>query len=542
MKKRIIALTLCLTLVLSLSGCTDILQRAWKRAQRNARDESTERTAFADMTYTRPDLDAFDEKAESVMDLAEHTDDPAAVMDAFLEIYDDYWWFYTMFYLSDIRYSQDMTDEGWETEYSFCYDASYEIEQTMDQVYRSLANCPISEKLERPIYFGEGFFDSYRGESYWNETYAALVYAENDLISRYYSLVDKAYDMDKTYDDLASVYAELVLARMDIADFFGYDSYEDYCYDAEFGRAYTASEMAALCGDIQTHLAPLYRRLDQSGYWDIPISYSSERRTFDCVEDGALAMGGIVKEAFELLSECGLYDLAQTDHKYPNSFEVYLDGYQEPFVFIYPSGGLDDVMTFAHEFGHFCNDYANEGYGSGTDVSEVFSQGMEYLVLCYSDALSDAKQAELVEWKLTDCLSTYVAQTCFASFEHRVYSLPREAVTPERIREVYEQTCLDFCMDYADWDSREYVTITHFFTDPCYVASYVVSNDVAFQIYQMELENPGSGLRAYVGVLDSTEYDLLAFAGALGVASPMDPGRAESAAETLEQMLPDLIG
>ena len=86
------------------------------------------------------------------------------------------------------------------------------------------------------------------------------------------------------------------------------------------------------------------------------------------------------------------------------------------------------------------------------------------------------------------------------------------------------------------------MTVTHFYAYPFYIPSYVVSNDVAFQIYQMELDDPGSGLRAYTDVLESDESYLLDFAGEMGLESPVAEDRVYSVAQTMEQILGDLIG
>ena len=44
------------------------------------------------------------------------------------------------------------------------------------------------------------------------------------------------------------------------------------------------------------------------------------------------------------------------------------------------------------------------------------------------------------------------------------------------------------CLFWRVLYSRDFVVIGHFYTDPMYIISYVVSNDAAFQLYQMELE------------------------------------------------------
>ena len=78
--------------------------------------------------------------------------------------------------------------------------------------------------------------------------------------------------------------------------------------------------------------------------------------------------------------------------------------------------------------------------------------------------------------------------------------------------------------------------ITHLFTEPLYMASYVASNDVAFQIYQKELANPGKGLELYRQMLSSQDSYLIAFTESYGLKNPFDPSRVEEICRALDPM------
>ena len=70
-----------------------------------------------------------------------------------------------------------------------------------------------------------------------------------------------------------------------------------------------------------------------------------------------------------------------------------------------------------------------------------------------------------------------------------------------------------------------------------YVFSYIVSNDAALQLYQMELENPGSGLACLNENLDVQEPYFLAFLEQAGLESPFAPGRLREVKATFESAL-----
>ncbi|MBQ3488338.1 MAG: hypothetical protein IJA71_08660, partial [Clostridia bacterium] len=180
--------------------------------------------------------------------------------------------------------------------------------------------------------------------------------------------------------------------------------------------------------------------------------------------------------------------------------------------------------------GHFCNDYHSCGSSAGIDVLEVFSQGMEYLSLCYGP---DTDRLALV--KLADSLSTYVEQAAFATFEHRLYEL--EEPTVEDLYAIYEEVAVSFGFRSVGYDPRVFVTIPHFFTNPMYIDSYVVSNDAAMQLYQLELEAPGAGLARFEEHLDTQEVWFLGFLETAGLESPFAPGRLETVRDLFRQEL-----
>ena len=112
-----------------------------------------------------------------------------------------------------------------------------------------------------------------------------------------------------------------------------------------------------------------------------------------------------------------------------------------------------------------------------------------------------------------------------------------EDLTVENIQALYQTVGTAYGFDSWAWDSRDYVCITHFFTSPMYVISYVVSNDAALQLYQMEKAERGTGLACYTQNLNTMEAYFLAFLESAGLKSPFTPGRLEEVRQTLEVVL-----
>ena len=534
MKKAIIRL-LALTLAVLLCGCSG---QDWQDYM-SSLGGLTEVTAYADMTYTRPDMAKLEQSMRDACEIAKGQD-VEKVLDAIYAFYDEYDWFYTAYALADIKYSTDLTDIYWEQEYNFCAGHAAEVDAALEKLYMALADSPCRPALEHEDYFGAGFFEYYEGEATWDETFLALTAQESQLQSRYYELSEAAlayeYGSDEYYvncgDAMAELLVELIRLRQEIAAYWGYDSYDQVAYDFYYYRDYTSAQAEAYMADIRKELTPLYRSLSEGNRWDGLYDSCSEKDVLDFAGTVAKNMGGTVKDAFALLENGKLYDITYSENKYDASFETYLDSYYEPFIFMNPYGDSEDKLTFLHEFGHFCNDYACYGSYASVDVSETFSQGMEYLCLFYGEDTE-----KLTQLKMLDSLCIYVEQAAYASFEQRMYTLSGENLSVEGLYDLYDQVVREFGLDAFGYDKREFITITHYYTNPMYIISYVVSNDAAMQLYQLEKQESGAGLSLYRQILESEDSYFLAFLDWYELESPFAEGRVQTVRQTFEDAL-----
>ena len=555
MKKYICLLLVLCLLTGTLSGCdfygtsglervidallagppTEPSQDALANMQQQLRDNET---AYADMVYTRPDMQELEDLLKGACDAADQGDAEMALLYVY-DFYDAYDWFYTNYSLADIRCSADLTDSYWEAEYSFCVENSARVDAALEELYYALAASPACDALEEE-YFGDGWFDDYKGENNWDETFTALLEEEAALQNRYYELsgiaVDYVYGTDAYYEacgnDMVELLVDLIEVRQRIADCWGYPDYPSFATDFYYYRDYTPAQTDAYLADIRKELVPLYEELNNSPLFRVRYDYTTETETYGYVRSMAQRMGGTVKRAFDLMNRAGLYDIGDSPNKYESSFEVYLTMYSEPFIFMNPEGSQYDHLTFAHEFGHFCNDFASGGSYVGIDVLEIFSQAMEYLSLCYADG-----GQELTKMKMWDSLCLMVEQSAFASFESRMYGLEGEELTAENLRALYDEVAREYGFESVGYDDREFITITHYYTNPMYIISYVVSNDSAMQFYQLEQDAPGAGLEVFQDHLSTESYYFLEFLEEAGLNSPFVPGRVAELRKTLEATL-----
>lgn len=526
-----LCLSLCLVLCILLSGCgilgpilgSGLYPYSW-------------------MEYSRPDMVEFSAVLDKTCDLALEEMDMDVLEEAIWEFYDIYDSFYTNLSLAMIAYSRDLTDIYWEDEYNFCTSHSATADAGLDRLYRCLAQSPLRETLEGEQYFGPGYFESYEGESIYDEQLTQMLNQEALLCAQYQAInadaASSTYYSEEYFSQygsqMAQLFLELVQLRQQIADYVGYDSYLDFAYDFYHVRDYTPQQAMSYLADIRAELVPLYRKLSASNFWERELSASSEEETLDYLKSTAKNMGGVIADAFSDMDRAGVYDISYGENKYNASFEIYLSYYYTPYIFLSPTGTEYDKLSFAHEFGHFCCDYATPG-GSmqSVDVAEVFSQAMEYLSLTYSQSAED-----LVQLKMADCLGVYVEQAAYASFEHQVYALTGDDLTTESIQALYEEICIAYGLDTPGWDSRDYVCVPHFYESPLYIISYVLSNDAALQIYEMEQQEQGSGLACFEANLTTSQPYFLAFLEEAGLESPFADGRLNRVRQTLERVLP----
>lgn len=527
-------IALCLALCILLSGCS-VIGNYFSLLGSLLFGDGYYYT-LEEMEYVRPDMEQLKQVIEDSCAKAAEENDLNKMLDCVMDFNLAFNDFYTAQAIAMIHYCKDMTNAQWEQEYNFCNENAAALTAGVDKFYRVLAASPLRAELEAEEYFGPGFFEDYEGQSIYDETFTAMLTQEAQLQNDYFAVYADAGEVDYYSEEFMTLYGsrmadilvELVLLRQQIGAYAGYDSYAEFAYAFYHARDFSPAQTTSYLADIRAELTPLYRQLTTSGNLGITLYASDEERTYAYVEAMAQEMGGMVWDAFQVMAEYDLYDITPSTTKYNASFEIYVRNYATPYVFLNPTQTEYDHLTFAHEFGHFCNDYASFGGQGGVDVAEVFSQGMEYLSLCYGQ-----KDANIEKLKLLDCLRVYVEQAAYASFEHQLYQLPAEELTAERINGLYTQ----ICDNYGISSQMSYVLITHFYTNPMYVISYVLSNDAALQIYQLEKAESGAGLACYTGQLAGTESDFLTFLQYAGLESPFTVGRIGKVRQTLQTVL-----
>lgn len=522
--------------------------------------------AFEDMEYTRPDAAALCKALGELEKLVKNGGSFDEVGAAFEAAYSDYSLFNTMDSLSYIRHTIDLNDEYYETENNWCEEQSPLIEQALEKCYIAMGQSDLRDRLEEE-YFTEGFFDFYdENQIYSNDRVVKLMQKDNDLQAQYMALQSdqtiewngeevlyedivgdesldydsylRAYQLyyDKYNPQVGEIFAEMIRTRNEIAKELGYDTFADFAYSYYYDRDYTPEEAEDYLSDIAAELAPMYF---YAVYGAQSTSPCSTDEVLDLFEKTVYRFGGEFATSYEFMQAYDLMDITDSSSKMPGSYVTYLSSYQMPFLYVSPTGKLDDLLTCCHEFGHFVDGFVNCNGTSSIDCNEIFSQGLEFLSLSRAELDDDEREALTIS-KVADSLLTFVSQAAYAEFELRAYALPDDQLNTEGLNALFLECMEEFGQSYTGMEdiiAPGWIDIQHFLIAPYYVISYCVSNDAALQIFQLEEEN-GTGLETYRALMSTSSGNtILALLEENGMESPFEPGRVEELADFFEDYL-----
>lgn len=525
-----------------------------------------EPVAFEDMEYTRPDAAALCKALGELEKLVKNGGSFDEVGAAFEAAYSDYSLFNTMDSLSYIRHTIDLNDEYYETENNWCEEQSPLIEQALEKCYIAMGQSDLRGRLEEE-YFTEDFFDFYdENQIYSNDRVVKLMQKDNDLQAQYMALQsdqtiewngeevlyediigDESLDYDsyltayqlyynKYNPQVGEIFAEMIRTRNEIARELGYDTFADFAYSYYYDRDYTPEEAEDYLSDIAAELAPMYFYAVYGAQSTTPCSTDE---VLDLFEKTVYRFGGEFATSYEFMQAYDLMDITDSSSKMPGSYVTYLSSYQMPFLYVSPTGKLDDLLTCCHEFGHFVDGFVNCNGTSSIDCNEIFSQGLEFLSLSRAELDDDEREA-LTTSKVADSLLTFVSQAAYAEFELRAYALPDDQLNTEGLNALFLECMEEFGQSYTGMEdiiAPGWIDIQHFLIAPYYVISYCVSNDAALQIFQLEEEN-GTGLETYRALMSTSSGNtILALLEENGMESPFEPGRVEELADFFEDYL-----
>lgn len=364
---------------------------------------------------------------------------------------------------------------------------------------------------------------------------------------------------------LADILRQLVHARIDLARANGFDSFADYGDLAQQRLGYGRAELDEFCRQVQTHIAPLYLRLQEEQRRRLGVeALLPYDRALVFPEGNAVPVAAeelpraarrmyhaLSPEAGEFFDEMVRHDLLDVTGS-PNKIsgmgfcDMLGAPYRMPFIFANCDGTSGDVTVYTHELGHGLQGYLSirsqpvaDYAGLSPDLAEVHSKTMELLAQPYArDFFGDHAGQFLTEHRY-DFIKEMCAFCSIHTFETWLYEHPDASLA--QWAEEFDRIEKSFGRSRNNGPWRQQVlagcdlfTNMALYMSPRYVISYALSIVCAQQLKAAYDADPADGWARYHALCASggsrTYAETLSDAG---LPLPYAPGVVESLAQDL---------
>lgn len=368
---------------------------------------------------------------------------------------------------------------------------------------------------------------------------------------------------------LEDILRQLVHARIDLARANSFDSFADYGDLAQQRLGYGRAELDAFCRQVQTHITPLYLRLQEEQRRRLGVdTLMPYDRALVFPEGNAVpvaaeelpeaarrmyhALSPEAGEFFDEMVRHDLLDVTGSSNKISGMGFCDMLGapYRMPFIFANCDGTADDVTVYTHELGHGLQGYLSirsqplaDYVGLSPDLAEVHSKTMELLAQPYARDFFGNHAPQFLTEHRYDFIKEMCAFCSIHTFETWLYEHP-DASLAEWAAE-FDRTEKSFGRSRNNEPWRQQVlagcdlfTNMALYMSPRYVISYALSIVCAQQLKAAYDADPADGWARYHALCASggsrTYAETLSDAG---LPLPYAPGVVEKLAQDLSRQL-----
>lgn len=475
---------------------------------------------LSEMEYVRPDIDGMIASYDTYLNkIPEYSDIASLMKDYYEMVAIHHRNFNTMRRLAYLRYSYNMKDEYYTSEFEYLTEQSPFLQDKIKLIMAALAESPFSKELEEK-YFSDDF-ESYKDYSGASAKYLELLNQEQKLISEYYTL--SVGNNHSDYNGLADIYLKLIKVRHEIAVERGYDNYLEYAYVESYGKDYTTEDARNFLKYIKDYIYPIKDLLTGG---DIPDF--SDKDIITMLGESTKEMGGPIWDAYRYLRKYELYRFGTNSNSMDANYEMYLPDYEIPIIFLCNRG----FSSLSHEFGHFTDELYNYGAFADYDTSEVSSQTMEFLTIAYSPSITEDAKAKYQKALITEALDDIIYWAADTLFEMDIYTADPDTLTINDIESIYYKSHIAYGLGQ---NKKEWVYRDHFIDYALYMINYATSAMAAVQIMRMECENKGAGVDGFIHFISQDKGDgFNTILKKAGLASPFEEETFIKTAEFLK--------
>lgn len=520
---------------------------------------------FNEMPYVRPDLAAFQAKAEATAQKIAQASSAQEQIEAVLAFDQVQAEINTAMSLAYVRHTIDTRDEFYDQENDYADEIAPAVQEAEQKVSKALLDSPFRAELAER--FGDLLFTNLEiAVRTFDPKNMALMQEENKLQSEYQKLYASAmvewngeklplpklgpykqspdravrkaaYEAEgKWFDshqaELDELYDKLVKNRTAQAKNMGYDNYLQLGYDRLSRNCYGPAQVASFRDQIAQDMVPIVAKVkkdqekrlgvEKLKFWDDVLLFPDGNADPQGTADEILAAGKQMyhelspetAEFADFLWDNELLDVLSKEGKAPGGYCTEFRSYKAPFIFSNFNGTSGDVDVLTHEAGHAFAGFRamRKGYlGSMTsptiEACEVHSMSMEFLTAPWHEKFFGPLTRKYEIGHCEDAL-IFIPYGCMVDeFQHRVYENPE--LTPAQRNELW----LNLEKKYRPWIDFEDLPFygrgagwqrqLHIYLYPLYYIDYCMAQTVAFQFWIASMKDRADAWAKYLRFADA---------------------------------------
>lgn len=520
---------------------------------------------FNEMPYVRPDLTAFQAKAEATAQKIAQASFAQEQIEAVLAFDQVQAEINTAMSLAYVRHTIDTQDEFYDQENDYADEIAPAVQEAEQKVSKALLDSPFRAELAER--FGDLLFTNLEiAVRTFDPKNMALMQEENKLQSEYQKLYASAmvewngeklplpklgpykqspdravrkaaYEAEgKWFDshqaELDELYDKLVKNRTAQAKNMGYDNYLQLGYDRLSRNCYGPAQVASFRDQIAQDMVPIVAKVkkdqekrlgvEKLKFWDDVLLFPDGNADPQGTADEILAAGKQMyhelspetAEFADFLWDNELLDVLSKEGKAPGGYCTEFRSYKAPFIFSNFNGTSGDVDVLTHEAGHAFAGFRamRKGYlGSMTsptiEACEVHSMSMEFLTAPWHEKFFGPLTRKYEIGHCEDAL-IFIPYGCMVDeFQHRVYENPE--LTPAQRNELW----LNLEKKYRPWIDFEDLPFygrgagwqrqLHIYLYPLYYIDYCMAQTVAFQFWIASMKDRADAWAKYLRFADA---------------------------------------
>ena len=336
----------------------------------------------------------------------------------------------------------------------------------------------------------------------------------------------KAHDVVNDFyfskrDEYDSVLFELVNIRNKIARKLGFNNYVEYSLYKLKRFGYDYKDIAKFRSNIVKYIVPLCNLvdewkkeelgIDELTYYDtvffsdMPEIKVVGEDLLNCIRDSFKKVDAELYNLFNNMLDNGYIDVIQRNNKVNYAITNYLTETCMPCVTANYKNNHLDIRTTSHEMGHSFQKYnasiKDKEYIVSPllkyptfEVAEMFSYGMELIMLSYIDNMFDAEDYEKYCFiRIYDLLRNLPYILLVDEFQERLYSTID--LNLEDIRYIWKELVTKYNLErensgHINLDNGGYFyRQSHIYLDPFYFIDYALSYIGAFSFWDKCSDN-----------------------------------------------------